>query len=311
MAYPFWLRAYHAASAPGSCVLLLGAFSMPLLAAIRWLYAAFTAPRSGLDRRGRQLALLAAAAPPLFVGFAFALKLAHWPLPELASWVVAWCIAGLWASSGQRQPRLAQAPAADETARVVHGVIAAAVLAFIAFHLVNHLFGLLGPQAHAAVMTVGRKLYRLPAVEAMLVVLLLLQLSLGAWLAWRWSRQSMDGYRAVQVVTGVYLGFFVLTHMNSALVSARLLQGMVTDWAWASGAPRGLLHDAWNIRLLPHYTLGVFCALAHLACGLRVVLLAHGGQPQTVNRAYRLGLLLALAVTSAIVAGLCGARLHF
>jgi hypothetical protein len=44
---------------------------------------------------------------------------------------------------------------------------------------------------------------------------------------------------------------------------------------------------------------------------LRVVLLAHGGQPQTVNRAYRLGLLLALAVTSAIVAGLCGARLHF
>src|SRR5207247_1759057 len=83
----------------------------------------------------------------------------------------------------------------------------------------------------------------------------------------RWSARGLDGYRSVQIATGVYLGFFLLAHMNSALVSARLLNNIDTDWAWASNAPVGLLKDAWSIRLLPHYALGAVCALAHLAGG--------------------------------------------
>jgi hypothetical protein len=37
-----------------------------------------------------------------------------------------------------------------------------------------------------------------------------------------------------------------------------------------TGAPAGLVKDAWNIRLVPHYWLGVFFVLAHLATGARV-----------------------------------------
>jgi hypothetical protein len=96
---------------------------------------------------------------------------------------------------------------------------------------------------------------------------------------------------------------------NSALVSARTLQGIETDWAWASGAPQGLLLDAWNIRLLPHYALGVFCVLAHLCCGLRSVLLAHGWRPLLVNRGWMAGSIAAAAVSTLAVAGLCGLRL--
>jgi hypothetical protein len=51
--------------------------------------------------------------------------------------------------------------------------------------------------------------------------------------------------------------------------------GVETDWAWATGAPAGVLADAWNIRLLPHYSLAVFFVITHLACGLRVILQAH------------------------------------
>lgn len=311
MAYPFWLQAFHAVSGlwPLAVLPLLGAFAMPLLAAALWLRLAGQAPCSAFELRARRLALLAVAAPPLFVCGAFVLRVLGRPVPEPLAWVAVWQLAALWLWTGRRTARPIKAPQADATARVAHGLVAALVLAFIAFHLANHLFGLLGPAAHAAVMKAGRALYRLPAVEAMLVSLLLLQLALGAWLAWRWSRLRMDGWRAVQVLTGVYLGFFALTHMNSALVSARLLQGAETDWAWASGAPTGLLPDAWNIRLVPHYALGVFCVLAHLACGLRAVLLAHGWQLSTVNRAWRVGLVASAAVAALILAGLCGVRL--
>lgn len=310
MAYPLWLRAFHSAAPPGSELLLLGAFSMPLVAAVHWWRLAGAAPRTALELRARRLALLAAGAPPLFVWLAFALRLIGWPLPEFAAWAVFWCGASLWVLMGPRQPTPGQAVVAGTTARIAHGVVAVLVLGFVGFHLLNHLIGLLGPDAHAAVMQLGRRVYRLPAVEGLLVVLMLVQLGLGIGLAWRWSRQAMDKYRAVQVVTGVYLGFFVLTHMNSALISARLLQGINTDWAWASGAPRGLLADAWNIRLLPHYGLGVFCVVTHLICGGRVVLLAHGFRERTVNRAFALGLVAAVSIAFTVVAVLCGFRLR-
>lgn len=244
MSWPFWLRGAHAVAESARMLMLLGALAMPLLAAAWWLGLAPRSPRSVFERRARQLALLAFAAPPLFVSLSFVLRVLEKPLPEPVAWVGLWAAVAAWLGVADSKAPAGMGRPPDATARVVHGVIAALVLAFIAFHLVNHLAGLLGPQVHASVMHLGRSLYRSPAVEAVLVVLLLLQVAFGAGLAWRWSARAMDGYRAVQVATGVYAGFFLLTHLNSALVSARLLNGVDTDWAWASGAPVGLLHDA-------------------------------------------------------------------
>ncbi|MFL6630266.1 MAG: hypothetical protein ACJ8G1_27775 [Vitreoscilla sp.] len=308
LAYPFWLLGAHVMA--GMAMLLLpGAFAMPLLAAACWWRLAQRPTCSVFERRARLLALLACAAPPLYVFIAFALRVLGNPVPELLAWPLAWAVAAAWTCTGSPATPVAPGPPVATAARVAHGLVAALVLAFVAFHLANHLVGLLGPQSHAAVMRIGRMLYRRPAVEATLLLLLVLQVALGAGLAWRWGARSMDGYRGVQVATGVYLGFFVLAHMNSALVSARLLNGVDTDWAWASNAPVGLLKDAWSIRLLPHYALGVFCALAHLACGLRAVLLGHGVPPAVADRAWRAGLASAAVVAALIVSALCGVRL--
>lgn len=317
MAYPLWLQAFHAlavrapgeARGPAAWLPLAGAFAMPGLAAASWLRTSGRAPGCEFERRTRRLALLGVAAPPLFVAIAFVLGVLGHPVPEPAAWMGAWVAAGLWAWTGRRTADTTAPPPADTTARVAHGVVAALLLAFIGFHLANHLVGLAGPQAHAAVMRWGRQLYRLPAVEALLVVLMLLQLGLGFRLAARWSLRPLDMRRALQVASGVYLGLFALTHMNSALVSARLLHGWPTDWGWASGAPTGLLLDGWNIRLLPHYGLGVFCVLVHLACGLRGVLLAHGWRRVRVDRAWAIGVAGAALVSATIVAALCGWRL--
>jgi hypothetical protein len=111
------------------------------------------------------------------------------------------------------------------------------------------------------------------------------------------------------VASGVYLWFFILTHMNSALVSARTIHRIDTGWAWASGAPTGLIHDAWNIRLVPHYALGVFFILSHLASGLRGVLIAHGFSPPVANRAWAAGLVGGAVISAVIMGGLCGVRI--
>jgi hypothetical protein len=97
--------------------------------------------------------------------------------------------------------------------------------------------------------------------------------------------------------------------LNSALVSARVVHHIETNWAWASGAPTGLIHDAWSIRLVPHYALGVFFVLAHLSSGLRGVLIAHGGGVTFVNRIWAEGLVASALVSAAIMSGLCGARI--
>ena len=49
------------------------------------------------------------------------------------------------------------------------------------------------------------------------------------------------------------------------------------------GCSRGMLRDAWNTRLLPHYALGAFFALAHPLTGLCSILLAHGVQRSAAN----------------------------
>jgi hypothetical protein len=93
------------------------------------------------------------------------------------------------------------------------------------------------------------------------------------------------------------------------LVSARTVHKIETGWAWASGAPTGLIHDAWNIRLLPHYAFGVFFILAHLASGLRGVVIAHGMNATIANRVWAAGLVVSGMISVAIMSGLCGIRI--
>jgi hypothetical protein len=156
---------------------------------------------------------------------------------------------------------------------------------------------------------VGRRAYRSPVVEPVLIGLLLFQVVSGARLAWRWSSLPADAYRVFQIGSGAYLAAFILAHLNSALISARGVHKIDTNWAWASGAPTGLIHDAWNIRLLPHYALGVFFILAHLSSGLRGVVIAHGVAATVANRVWAVGLVVSGLICVAIISGLCGARI--
>jgi hypothetical protein len=193
--------------------------------------------------------------------------------------------------------------------RVVHGLTAAILSLYVLFHITNHLFGLVDQDAHAAVMKIGRVVYRSGLGEPLLVAAMLFQIGTGLYLAWRWSAAPQGFHRTYQVASGAYLSLFILGHMNSVFIYARSFLGIPTDWNFAIGAPTGLIHDAWNIRLLPHYALGVFFVLSHIASGLRVVLIAHGVAQRTADRIWGAGVALSAIVAAAIIAGMCGVRI--
>ena len=311
LAYPWSLVGFHRAvgstsTASASIIWLLAAFLLPLS---NILIAWRSEKWSDRDQTAmRRMAFAALAAPPLFVSTGVLSGLLNSPLPDLWLWSLGWLTVGIAASLGSVRPRPQLPFTAPRRLRFVHGAAGAVILLFIAFHLTNHLLGLFGPGVHARMMTMGRAVYRSETVEPMLVALLLFQVIGGIKMAWRWSNRSLAFADAIQVGSGAYLAAFILTHLNSALVSARWDHGIQTDWAWATGAPDGLLVDAWNIRLLPHYTLGVFFLITHLFCGLRTIFLAHGVRQELADRTLALGLTCGGGVSLLIAAALCGLR---
>ena len=76
-------------------------------------------------------------------------------------------------------------------------------------------------------------------------------------------------------------------------------------------APTGLVKDRWNIRLVPHYWLGAFFVLAHLAAGARGVMMAHGVSKAFADRFMVGGAVVAGLVATVIMLGMCGMRVQF
>jgi hypothetical protein len=46
---------------------------------------------------------------------------------------------------------------------------------------------------------------------------------------------------------------FITSHLIAVFILGRMFLDVDTTFAWASGAPTGLLHGPWNVRLIPHY----------------------------------------------------------
>jgi hypothetical protein len=311
LCYPFLLRAFHALIGPpapppgwpatvGAGLMLALAFAVPFLGIALAL-------RPGAGAPARRLAYASVTAPTLYVFLGVVQALVRSPVPDEVVWSAIWLGLATWSASASS---VAAGPAPSFGRwRVVHGLTAAVLVLYVLFHIANHLFGLVGPDAHAAVMKVGRTVYRSRVGEPLLVGAMLFQIGTGLFLAWRWSAGPQGFHRTFQVASGAYLSLFILGHMNSVFIYARRFLGIPTDWNFAIGAPTGLIHDAWNIRLLPHYALGVFFVLSHIASGARVVLIAHGADRGRADGLWGAAAALSAVVAAAIIAAMCGVRI--
>jgi hypothetical protein len=235
------------------------------------------------------------------------------PIPDTWFWIAAWAAAVVAVALADNKSRIKLAPKlAPGWLRVAHGISAALIIVmFLSLHLINHLFFLEGRDEYMVVMKLFRYVYREVVVQPILVALLLFQVVSGLYLAIRRSSAPMDGFRAFQVASGAYLAFYIVGHMDSVFIYARTFANIDSDWGFATGAPTGLIKDAWNIRLVPHYGLAVFFVLAHLFSGLRIIMLAHGMNQRIADRVMIGGATVAALTACVIMLGMCGVRVSF
>jgi len=316
LCYPFLLALFHleviragAASAVLSSLLLLMALAVPFVGIYGFRTLGTVGNPSMREVRARTLALVFVGTPPLYTALGVVLTMLHNPISDLVAWVILWAAMTAVALVPRRADSSAPLakPHLFPRLRFAHGVSAAAILLiFLALHLVNHLAGLWSADLHRALMSQFRDIYRARLVEPILVTLLLFQITSGPILVWQYAKHRVGSWRTLQIASGVYLFFYLVSHMNSVFIYARTYEGVQTDWDFATGAPTGLLRDAWNIRLLPHYLLGVFFVLTHLVLGARIVALAHDVPVGTVDRLAITGITLAAAVAISIILGMVG-----
>jgi succinate dehydrogenase/fumarate reductase cytochrome b subunit len=325
--YPFALKGFNTSVAriaeagagtfalawPSAALCLALAFATPLIAMIAAMSLSEIDLPTVAQLRAKRAALLAVAAPALFTFLGVVLYMLHDPVPDTWLWVACWVIAIallLW-SDDDASAKVAARPV-PPALRVAHGVSALAlVLAFLVLHITNHLMFTAGAGTYDAVMKVFRHVYRTGIIQPLLVALFLFQVGTGLFFAWRLTEAPCDRFRSFQIASGIYLAFYVLGHMDSVFVFARTYLGIDTGWNFATAAPAGLIKDAWNIRLVPHYWLGVFFVLTHLAVGGRVIVMAHGIGRTLADRFVVGSTAVAAVVATVIMLGMCGMRIQF
>ena len=325
LSYPFILTGFNASvttitkSDVGALpwltatVSLLLAFAVPTIALLAAMHFAEIRQPTVAQLRAKHMALLAVAAPTVFTFIGVVLSMLGDPVPDTWLWVACWLLAVV---ALLRVDRNAPAPAKVQPVpaalRVAHGISALLIIGiFLALHIANHLTGLVGPSTYDAVMKIFRHVYRTELLQPLLVTLFLFQVGTGLYLVWKHTAAPSDRFRTFQIASGVYLAFYVLGHMNSVFIFARTYLGIDTGWDFATGAPSGFVKDPWNIRLVPHYWLGVFFVLSHIAAGTRALMMAHGASKALADRFMLGGAVTAGIIATAIMLGMCGLRLQF
>lgn len=237
-------------------------------------------PSDGLPR-SRAIAHLAVAAPPMFTVIGGWLDFQHaLPFGGLSVWLVLWSALLVVAALERPRPEPASAPLSHRLA-MAHGISAALITLFAVVHLCNQLAGLFGGETHTLILHALRKVYRHPLVEPLLLGAVAFQLLSGVALLRRKLARATTWIEVLQNASGTYLLMFLLSH-TSAVLRARYLRGIDTNWAWTSGPD--LLTDPWSTRLVPYYFLAVIAFGLHGACGFRTVALGHGASPATADR---------------------------
>ncbi|QNA89719.1 hypothetical protein G4G28_16800 [Massilia sp. Dwa41.01b] len=178
--------------------------------------------------------------------------------------------------------------------RRVHRGSAIVLALYALVHLANHLAALDGVASHIAFMDAVRGLTRVPAVEALLLACVLVQVGTGLAFLLRRRGGPMPPFLRMQAVSGAYLAFFLLVHVSSVL-AGRFVFKLDTNFHYAAA---GLHLAPFHFFFVPYYGLAVLALFVHLAGALH--LLVRG----RVVAATRVRMGQAGAVLGLVVAGL-------
>jgi hypothetical protein len=298
----------HGSASPNGAIGWVGVVASLTLALAVMLVSFVFARALGSSHAGspegggaRSIAHLAFATPSLYVGFNNVAGVLKAPAAVPMAWSIFWALLAMVVLLGPRASPTAVAttPVGHRRLALAHGVSACAILLlFVGPHIVNHVAGFWNGPIHIAMMNAVRRVYRDDIVQPMLLALVGFQILSGTALVRRRMKMPSDFFATVQTMSGVYVGVYFLAHMTA--VFAARYAGTDTNWTWLTRPNNSMLVSLSNLRLIAHYWVGPVAIVAHVACGLRMVLLQHDISPGTVNR-LALALIIAGVVISSVI----------
>jgi hypothetical protein len=150
--------------------------------------------------------------------------------------------------------------------RRLNRTCSAVLVVFVFFHLFNHLALAAGGDVHQLVMSAFRTIYRARFVEPLLLLAVAVQVATSIVLL----RPQLNGFVARgdwQVIAGLYLSAFLVTHVG-AVLWGRIRLGLDTNlWFGAAG-----FHVwPWPLFFVPYYFLAIVAYAALFGFSLKRV----------------------------------------
>ena len=197
-------------------------------------------------------------------------------------------------------------PASTTKFRHIHASSAIVLATFALAHVFNHSLAIISLGTHTAVLHILRLLYRQSVAQTILIAAVGVQVCTGLTMVWKYYLRRATRLRNLQLVSGVYLAVFLVTHLITVFTTRQ--SGIDTDFVWASHAPAGLLTGLSYVPLLPRYSLAVLAIFVHLACQARWNLSRVISESAARKASYSV-MALGGAVTVVITLAACGVHL--
>lgn len=195
-------------------------------------------------------------------------------------------------------PPMRSGRATRPSIRPLHAMSATVVGLFVAAHFANHLASLLSVPSHLHFMDLARRVYRRPAVEALLLLCVLFQSGSGLFMVLRGWRDRTGAVAWLQAASGSVMALFLVVHVGAVLFG-RLALGLDTNFYYAAAGLHAGLYAAF---FAPYYFLAVLAFFAHLGCAAWW----RFGGASAGRRLLTLALVVGSAVAAALVLSLAG-----
>lgn len=147
------------------------------------------------------------------------------------------------------------------TIKKIHFFSGLTITVFIAVHLFNHGYSILGADRHIELMATLRLFYRNVIVESILLVAIGIQIYSGLKLFKTKRHSAKTFFEKLHVWTGLYLAFFFVIHL-SAVFAGRFILHLDTNFYFGVA---GLNSFPVNIFFIPYYALAILSFFGHVA----------------------------------------------
>ncbi|MBS1555039.1 MAG: hypothetical protein JSU09_08940 [Bacteroidetes bacterium] len=135
------------------------------------------------------------------------------------------------------------------------------IAVFIALHLFNHGYSIVGANKHIELMTTLRLFYRHIVVESILLIAIGIQIYSGLKLFNAKRHSANTFFEKLHVWTGLNLAFFFVIHL-SAVFAGRFILRLDTNFYFGVA---GLNSFPANLFFIPYYALAILSFFGHVA----------------------------------------------